>query len=112
MDYIYGKLNIQTENKSYDGSTTDFFTTSIYEGDSENVRKIAVYFSLNALINALEATPLKCSNHRYCSTTLMVGSKVLDLRGEYPSYDYEVADGVVAITNAPYTLRGGVINIQ
>ena len=118
MDYIYGQLNIPHKNKQYEGKGTDFFDTKICDTFSDN-KTISVYFLLNKLIDTLEATPLRCTNRQYegeyvrpCSSTLLVGSRVLDFRGEYPTYEYEVEDGVVTITNAPNTLRGGVVIIQ
>lgn len=140
MDYIYGQLNIPHKNKQYEGKGTDFFDTKICDTFSDN-KTIAVYFLLNKLIDTLEATPLKCSNRKYkekwvrpCSQTLLVGSRVLYFRGEYPTYDYtfeqlplrcsyyhncsptllvgSIVDGVVTVTNAVATLRGGVISIQ
>lgn len=118
MDYIYGQLNIPHKNKLYEGEKTTFFNTKVCDTFGGN-KAIAVYFLLNRLIDTLEATPLKCTNRQYegeyvrpCSPTLLVGSRVLDFRGEYPTYDYESDDGVVTITNAPNTLRGGVVIIQ
>ena len=118
MDYIYGELNIPSKNKSYGGEETDFFNTDISDV-YDYTKSITPYFLLSNLVNLLEAVPLKCSNRKYkekwvrpCSQTLLVGSKVLDIVGEYPTYDYEVDGDVVRITNAPFTIRGGVVFIQ
>ena len=118
MDYIYGQLNIPHKNKLYEGEKTDFFNTSVNDTFDGN-KEISVYFLLNKLIETLEATPLRCTNREYkgeyvrpCSPTLLVGSRVLDFRGEYPTYEYEVEDGVMTITDTLYSLRGGVVIIQ
>lgn len=111
MDYIYGQLNIPHKNKLYEGEKTTFFNTKVCDTFSDN-KTIAVYFLLNKLIDTLEATPLRCSTHRYCSPTLLVGSRVLDFRGEHPTYEYEAEDGVMTITDTLYSLRGGVVIIQ
>ena len=118
MDYIYGQLNIPHKNKLYEGEKTDFFNTRVCDTFSDD-KAISVYFLLNKLIKTLEAIPIRCTDRQYegeyvrpCSPALLVGSKVLDFRGEHPTYEYEVEDGVMTITNTLYSLRGGVVIIQ
>ncbi|MBO7734849.1 MAG: hypothetical protein J6S67_19975 [Methanobrevibacter sp.] len=76
MDYIYGELNIATENKKYSGEETDLFDTKVCIA-TDKLRTISTYFLINNLIKKLTVTELKCSNQSICSNYLIVGSRVI-----------------------------------
>lgn len=114
MDYIYGKLNIPTENKKYSGKLSKTFNTDI-EIVSKSEKIIRSYFLINDFIKYLKVTGIKCSEQSLCSNNTIVGSRVIRYYPpDYPlpGYDYEFDGSNLTLIDAPYIQEGGVIIIQ
>ena len=76
MDYIYGELNIPTENVKYSGEETETFNTKVCIA-SDKLRVVSTYFLINNLLNKLYIDILKCSENTICSDNLIVGTRTI-----------------------------------
>lgn len=114
MDYIYGKLNIPTENKRYSGKLSKTFDTEVEE-KSKIEMVIRSYFLINSFIRHLTVTGIKCSDQTLCSNNTIVGSRVIRYYPpDYPlpGYDYEFDGSNLTLIDAPYVQEGGVIIVE
>lgn len=114
MDYIYGQLNIPTENRKYSGKLSKTFDTRV-DRKSETERVIRSYFLINDFIKYLKVTGIKCSEQSLCSPNTIVGIRVIRYYPPdcpLPGYDYEFDGSNLTLIDAPYIQEGGVVIIQ